>query len=58
MMGNVVFRCPATGVNVQYRVDDDPDVSDNEYEGVMCPSCAKMHLLNRKTGKPICRNDE
>jgi hypothetical protein len=51
MMGNVVFRCPATGVNVQYRVDDDPDVSDNEYEGVMCPSiCSTERLASQYAG--------
>jgi hypothetical protein len=57
-MAPFIFRCPATGLNVQYRLDDDPDISDNEYEGVMCPSCTKMHLLNRKTGKVLGQDDE
>jgi hypothetical protein len=24
---------------------------DTEYEGVTCPACAKLHFVNRKTGK-------
>jgi predicted nucleic-acid-binding Zn-ribbon protein len=38
-MGHFIFRCPATGFNVQHRLDDDPDVSENEYEAVTCLSC-------------------
>ena len=58
MMANVIFRCPASDLNVQYQLDDDPDISDNEYEGIMCPGCTRMHLLNRKTGKLLDQNDE
>ena len=50
-MAHFLFRCPSTGLNVQHRWDDDPDVSENEYEVVPCPACARMHLINRKTGK-------
>jgi hypothetical protein len=50
-MANLVFRCPATGLNVQHQLDDDPDISDTEYEGITCPGCTKLHFLNRKTGK-------
>jgi len=57
-MVHSVFRCPATGLNVQHQLDDDPDISDNEYEGIMCPSCTKMHLLNRKTGKLLGQGDD
>jgi len=57
MMANFVFRCPATGFNVQHRLDDDPDVSENEYEAIACPACTSIHLVNRKTGKLLGRDD-
>ena len=57
-MTNAVFRCPATGFNVQHQLDDDPDVSENEYEAIACLACTKMHLLNRKTGKLLGEHDE
>jgi hypothetical protein len=45
-MAHSVFKCPATGFNVQHQLDDDPDVSEDEYEAITCPAC--LHLLNRK----------
>jgi hypothetical protein len=57
-MAPSVFRCPASGLNVQHQTDDDPDISENEYVGVMCPACTNMHLLNRKTGKLLGEDDE
>ena len=57
-MANFIFRCPASGLNVQHQVHDDPDIAENEYEGIMCPACTKMHLLNRKTGKLLGQDDE
>ena len=57
-MAPFVFRCPASGLNVLHQVDDDPDIAENEYEGIMCPACTKMHLLNRKTGKVLGQDDE
>jgi hypothetical protein len=50
-MAHVVFTCPATSMKVQHSLGDDQDASDNEYEGVSCPACAKLHFVNRKTGK-------
>jgi hypothetical protein len=51
-MGNFVFTCPSTNLNVQHwRDDDDEVVLDNEYEGVMCKACTRLHFINRKTGK-------
>jgi len=36
-MGNFVFICPSTNLNVQHwRDGDNENVSDNEYEAVMC----------------------
>jgi hypothetical protein len=50
-MAAFVFKCPATSMNVQHWLDDDEDVPEDEYEGVACPACLKLHFLNRKTGK-------
>jgi hypothetical protein len=50
-MAHFVFTCPATSMNVQYLLEDDQDAPDNEYEGITCPACAKLHFVNRKTGK-------
>jgi hypothetical protein len=36
-MGHFVFRCPATGFNVQHQLDDDTDISENEYEARSVP---------------------
>jgi hypothetical protein len=58
MMANFVFRCPATGLNVQHQLDDDPDISENEHEGIICPACTRLHLLNRKTGKVLGQDNE
>jgi hypothetical protein len=58
MVANIVFRCPATGFNVQQELDDDPDISENEYEAIKCLACTGLHLINRKTGKPLAQDDE
>jgi hypothetical protein len=50
-MASVIFRCPATSMNVQHWLDDDQDVPENEYEVITCLACTKLHLINRKTGK-------
>ena len=53
-MSNFVFICPSTNLNVQHwRDKDDEVVLDNEYEGVICRACARLHLINRKTGKVL-----
>jgi hypothetical protein len=57
-MAHFLFRCRSTGLNVQHRWDDDPDVSENEYEVVPCPARARMHLINRKTGKLLGQEGE
>jgi hypothetical protein len=57
-MSNFLFTCPSTNLNVQHwRDDDDEDVSDNEYEAVTCKACARLHLINRKTGRVLGQMD-
>ena len=51
-MGNFVFTCPSTNLNVQHwRGDDDEVVLDNEYEGVICKACATVALDQPKDRK-------
>jgi len=51
-MAHVVFTCPETSMMVQHWLDDDGhDVPENAYKVVPCPACARLHLINRKTGK-------
>ena len=41
-MGNFVFVCPSTNLNVQHRRDgDNKNVCDNEYEAIMCKACVR-----------------
>ena len=55
MVGPFIFRCPATGLNVQHVVDDEaPDTGDNwAYIGVRCLACTGIHLVNRKTDRLV-----
>jgi hypothetical protein len=57
-MTHFLFVCPATSMKVQQRLDDDQDVPQNEYEGIVCPACTRLHFLNRKTGKLLGRDQE
>jgi hypothetical protein len=57
-MPTLLFTCPRTQMKVQHWLDDDEDVSDNEYEAVTCQACARLHLINRKTGKLLGKQDE
>jgi hypothetical protein len=50
-MAHFVFRCPATSLNVEHQSDGDPDISENEYEGIICPACNRLHFINRKNGR-------
>jgi hypothetical protein len=36
---------------VQHWLDDDNDVPESEFRGVVCPACTRLHLINTKTGK-------
>jgi hypothetical protein len=40
-----------TKLNVQHWLDDAENASANEYVGIHCQACAKLHFINRKTGK-------
>ena len=58
-MGNFLFTCPSTNLNVQHwRDEDDEGASDSEYEAVTCKACTRVHLINRKTGKVLGQRGE
>ncbi len=53
-MESLVFRCTQTGANVQVWLPDktQSDRADS-YEAITCPACARVHLVNRQTGKML-----
>jgi hypothetical protein len=54
-MESLVFRCTQTRTNVQVWLPEaaQPECADS-YEAVTCPACAaRVHLINRKTGKML-----
>jgi hypothetical protein len=49
-----LYRCPATGMNVQgWSADEAPPDDDGIYETVTCLACRQPHLVNRTTGKTM-----
>jgi hypothetical protein len=53
-MAAFLFRCPATGLNVQGWSAEDPTRANNEgYESVSCLACRRIHLINPKTGEVL-----
>ena len=57
-MAVFIFTCPDMSMKVQHWLDDDDDASDNEYEGITCPACARTHFVNRKTRKLFGETEE
>jgi hypothetical protein len=57
-MAHFVFTGLVTSINVQPWLDDDQDVPENQYEAITCKACARLHFINRKTGKLLRQYDE
>jgi hypothetical protein len=57
-MAHLVFVCPTTSMKFQHWWDENDDVREDEYEGIICPACTRLHFLNRKTGKLLGQDDE
>jgi hypothetical protein len=54
VMETLVFRCTRTGSNVQVWLPKAPTPDrDDSYEAVTCPACARVHLVNKMTGKTL-----
>ena len=45
-MAALLFTCPITRMKVQHWLDDDEDVSEDDYEGVTCQACTAVHFVN------------
>jgi hypothetical protein len=56
-MPSILFKCPFTREYVTGWVADDPADSD-KFETIKCLSCARVHVVNPKTGKVLGTNDE
>ena len=57
-MAATLFTCPVTKMKVQHWLDDDENMPDDQYEMIVCKSCARLHLINSKTGKVLGQQDE
>jgi len=52
-MPPVLFKCPTTGQNVQWSVEETssekgPAVT---YTSIHCPACMRLHFMDPSTGK-------
>jgi hypothetical protein len=53
-MSNFILKCDRTGLNVQISVSEPASAEDGDsYEAVHCPACARLHLVNKTTGKAL-----
>jgi hypothetical protein len=53
-MKHIIFRCPATGLNVQWsaeEIEPEDETRLSPYQAVHCPACTKLHFVNLSTGK-------
>jgi hypothetical protein len=52
-MGNVIFKCPRTGMNVQrWLADESPSGNARgRYESVTCKACSGLHFIDRSSRK-------
>ena len=59
-MGNLVFKCPRTGMNVQHWLADEtaPDDPLCTYETVHCQACSGLHFLNRSSRKLLGEKED
>jgi hypothetical protein len=59
-MTTFIYRCPATGLNVQGWVAEHPSSENGSetYESVICTACTRMHLVNPKTGRTLGADEE
>lgn len=47
-MAAILFTCPNTRERVQHWLADDPEASEDDFEGAECNACSKVHFINRK----------
>jgi hypothetical protein len=58
-MGNLIFKCPRTGMNVQHWLEE-PRAGDpsSSYETVVCKACTRLHFINRMTRKLLGEKEQ
>jgi hypothetical protein len=49
----IIYKCPITALEVQTLLQrsDQSREGNKQYESIACPSCTRLHFVNRKTGK-------
>jgi len=59
MDSHIAFTCLIAGQRVDHMFDkrDEMPLLVDQHEIVVCPSCAKVHFLNRQTGKLLGHKD-
>ena len=54
----VLFRCPASGANVEGRVSEETfEHGPRTYVAIDCAACGGIHLVNPPTGKTLDEPD-
>ena len=50
-----IFACPTTGERVKSMTELEEDPSDRRplYQGVQCPACHKVHIVDPSTGELV-----
>ncbi len=57
-MGNLIFKCPRTGMNVQHWLEEaKPGDPASSYDSVVCKACTRIHFINRHTRKLLGENE-
>jgi hypothetical protein len=46
-MGAILFTCPTTQFKVQHWLGDDDSASEDDYQGIICLGCTRLHFVNR-----------
>ena len=58
-MNKLLFKCPATDMSVQHWLDDDdPSKPGDCYQSIVYQACARLHFINRKTGRLLGQKEE
>jgi hypothetical protein len=58
-MAKLNFRCARTGLNVQVWLPDEAPIAQaDSYEVVTCPACARVHLVNKTTGRTLADKEK
>ena len=58
VMPAFLYRCPNTDKTVQGFVAEELNPESAAYEAVQCVACARLHLVNAKSGRVLGGDDE